>query len=172
MINYLVQHDFFGIVFRVVHFLRPAEWIDGFEFFGDSAIFYQLGESEIDLSPCLLLGFVEVLIECARGEKRGVGAAAMLFEIVEAHSAVLADGVVGLFGERQVGIHNAVSFCVSEFHNSSSVIQFFYIAILPYLSSKDECAEWLFLRRRLRQRKNRKIFQVQDKFRVFASDIE
>ena len=66
-----------------------------------------------------------MLIERARGEKRGVGAAAVLFEIVEAHSAVLADGVIGLLGERQVGIHNAVSFCVSEFHNSSSVIQYF-----------------------------------------------
>ncbi len=71
------------------------------------------------------LGFVEVLIECTRGEKRGVGAAAVLFEIVEAHSAVLADWVIGLLGERQVGIHNAVSFCVSEIHNSSSVIQYF-----------------------------------------------
>ena len=68
---------------------------------------------------------LEVLIECARGEKRGIGAAAVLFEVVEAHSAVLSNGVIGLLGERQVGIHNAVSFCVSELHNSSSVIQYF-----------------------------------------------
>ena len=80
-------------MFGVVHFLYPTERVCGFEFFGDAAIFYQLGESEIDLSPCLLLGFVEVLIERAQGEKRGVGAAAVLFEIVEAYSAVLAKAI-------------------------------------------------------------------------------
>jgi len=111
-INYFAQHNFFCIMFGVVHLLRPAERVCGFELFGDAAIFYQLGESEIDLSPCLLLGFIEVLIERARGEERGISAAAVLFEIVEAHSAVLVDGVVGLLGECQIGIHNAVSFGV------------------------------------------------------------
>ena len=125
VINNLIQHSFLRVLFCVVHFLRPAERGGSFEFFCDAALFYQPGESEVDLPLCLLLGFVEVLIERARGEKRGVGAAAVLFEIVEAHSAVLADGVVGLLGESQVGIHNAVSFCVSELHNSSSVIQYF-----------------------------------------------
>ena len=66
-----------------------------------------------------------MLIKCARGEKRGIGAAAMLFEIVEAHSTVLADGVIGLLGESQVGISNAIFFSVSEFQNSSSVINIF-----------------------------------------------
>lgn len=68
---------------------------------------------------------IEMLIERTRGEKRGVGAAAVLFEIVEAHSAIFADGVIGLLWESQVGVHNSVSFGVSEFHNSSSVIQYF-----------------------------------------------
>ena len=54
-----------------------------------------------------------MLIERARGKKRGIGAAAVLLEIVEAHSTVLADGVMGLLGECQVGISNAVSFNVS-----------------------------------------------------------
>ena len=98
VINYFAQHDFFCVVFRIVHFLCPAERIGGFEFFGDPALFYQPGEGEFDLSPCLLLGFVEVLIECTRGEKRGVGAAAVLFEIVAAQFAVLADWVVRLLG--------------------------------------------------------------------------
>ena len=79
-------------MFCVIHFLHPQERICGFEVFVDAAIFYQLGEVEFDLSLCLLLGFVEVLIERARGEKRGVGAAAVLLERVEAHSTVLADG--------------------------------------------------------------------------------
>ena len=143
MINSLVQHDFLCALFGVVHFLHSAKRIGGFEFFGDAALFYQPGEGEFDLPLCLLLGIIEMLIEIVRGEKRGVDAAAVLFEVVEAHSAVLADWVIGLFGERQVGIHNSVSFNVNEFHNSSSVIQYFYIAILPYLSSKDECVEWL-----------------------------
>ena len=125
MINNLIQHAFLRVLFCVVHFLRPAERVCGFEFFGDAAIFYQPGDGEVDLSLCLLLGIVEVLIERAQGEKRCVGAAAVLFEIVEAQFAVLANGVVGLFGKHQIGIHNAVSFCVSEFHNSSSVIQYF-----------------------------------------------
>ena len=82
----------------IVHFLHPFERIGGFEFFGDAALFCQAGEGEVDLPLCLLLGFVQVLIECARGEKRGIGTAAVLFEIVEAHSAVLADGEIGLLG--------------------------------------------------------------------------
>ena len=176
VINYFAQHNFFCAMFCVVHLLYPSERVGGFDFFGDAAIFYQLGESEIDLSPCLLLGFIEMLIERARGDERGVGAAAVLFEIVEAQFAVLADGVVGLFGEHQIGIHNAVSFCVSEFHNLSSVIQYFFIAILPHLSSKDECAEWLFsfyLVAVCDKVDGRKIFfEAQDKFRVFVSDIE
>ena len=48
------------------------------------------------LPLCLLLGFVKVLIQRARGEKRGVGAAAVLFEVVEVHPPVFADGL--LFG--------------------------------------------------------------------------
>ena len=104
-------------MFGIIHFLHPQERVCGFDFFGDAAFFYQQGEGEVDLPLYLLLGFVEVRIERARGEERGIGAAAMLLEIVKAHSAVFADGVIGLLGERQVGIHNAVSFCVSEFHN-------------------------------------------------------
>ena len=126
VINNLIQHAFLRVLFCVVHFLRPAERVCGFEFFGDAALLYQAGKGEVELPLCLLLGFIEVLIEHARSEKRGVGAAAVLFEIIEAHSAVLADGVIDLLGERQVGIHNAVSFCVSEFHNSSSVIRYFF----------------------------------------------
>ena len=53
------------------------------------------------------------------------GAVAVLLEIVEAHFAVLADWVTCLLRECQVGIHNAVSFGVSEFHNLSSVSQYF-----------------------------------------------
>ena len=34
------KHDFFCIVFCVVHFLNPQERGCGFEFFGDAAIFY------------------------------------------------------------------------------------------------------------------------------------
>ena len=45
-----------------------------------------------------MVGIVEVLIERTLGEKRGVGAAAVLFEIVKAHFAVFADGVVALIG--------------------------------------------------------------------------
>ena len=112
-------------MFGIIQYLRPAEKGGGFEFFGDAASFYQQGEGEVNLSLCLLLGFVWGVIECARGENRGVGAAAVLFEIVEVHSAVLVDGVIDLLGERQGGIHNAVSFGVSEFHNSSSAIQYF-----------------------------------------------
>ena len=98
MINYLVQNDFLRALFRVIHFLHPAERCCCFEFFGDAALFYQPGEGEFDLSLRLLLGFIEVLIERARGEKRGVGATAVLLEIVEAHSTVLADGEIGLLG--------------------------------------------------------------------------
>ena len=98
MINYLIQHDFLCALFRIVHFLRPAGRVGGFEFFGDAALFYQPGEGEFDLPLCLLLGIIEMLIEIVRGEKRGVDAAAVLFEVVEAHSAVLADWVVRLLG--------------------------------------------------------------------------
>ena len=56
------------------------------------------------MSLCLLFGFVEMLIERTRGEKRGVSTAAVFFEIVEAHSAVLTNGVIGLLGESQVGM--------------------------------------------------------------------
>ena len=87
-----------------------------------------------------------MLIKCARGEKRGIGAAAMLFEIVEAHSTVLADGVIGLLGESQVGIHNAVSFGVSEFHNSSSVIQYFLHSHSTIFVLKRRMCEMAFLR--------------------------
>ena len=112
VINYFAQHNFFCIVFGVVHFLYPTERVCGFDFFGDAAIFYQPGEGEFDLSLGFLFGIVEVLIERAQGEKCDIGAAAVPFEIVEAHSAVLADGVNGLLGESQLGIHNAVSFGV------------------------------------------------------------
>ena len=81
-------------MFGVVHLLHPAERIGGFKFFADTALLYQPGEGEVDLPLCFLLGIIEVLVERTRGEKRGVGSAAVLFEIVEAHSAVLADGVV------------------------------------------------------------------------------
>ena len=70
LINYLIQHDFFCVVFRVVHFLHPQERVGGFEFFGDTAIFHQAGEGEFDLPLCLLFGIVEMLIECAPREKR------------------------------------------------------------------------------------------------------
>lgn len=98
VINYFAQHNFFCAMFCVVHLLRPTERVCSFEFFGDAALFYQPGEGEVDLPLCLLLGFVEVLIERTRGEKRGIGAAAVLLEIVEAHSTVLADGEIGLLG--------------------------------------------------------------------------
>ena len=45
VINYLVQHEFLRALFRAVHFLRPAERVGSFEFFGDAALFYQLRES-------------------------------------------------------------------------------------------------------------------------------
>ena len=112
VINYFAQHNFFCAMFCIIHFLHPQERVCSFGFFGNAALFYQAGEGEVDLPLCLLLGFAEVLIERTRGEKRGVGAAALFFEIVEAHSAVLVDGVVGLLGECQIGIHNAVSFGV------------------------------------------------------------
>lgn len=67
MINYLIQHDFLGALFRVIHFLCPAERVGGFEFFGDAALLYQPGEGEIDLPLCFLFGFVEMLIERTRG---------------------------------------------------------------------------------------------------------
>ena len=98
MINNLIQHNFFCVVLSVIHFLHPHEGICSFEFFGDAALFYQPGEGEFYLSLGFLLGIVEVLIECTRGEKRGIGAAAVLFEIVKAHFAVLADWVVRLLG--------------------------------------------------------------------------
>ena len=99
VINNLIHHEFFCIVFCVVHFLCPQERIGGFEFFGDAALFCQPGEGEFDLSLGFLFGIVEVLIERARGEKCDIGAAAVPFEIVEAHSAVFSDGVIALLGE-------------------------------------------------------------------------
>ena len=58
-----------------------------------------------------------MLIERARGEKCGVGTPTVLLEIVEAHSAIFADRMVGLLRECQVGIENAVSFGVGDFLN-------------------------------------------------------
>ena len=144
MINYLIQHKFLRALFRVVHFLYPLERVRSFEFFGDAALFYQAGEDELDLLLCLLLGFVEVFIERTRGEKRSVGAAAMFLEIVEAHFSIFSDGVIGLLGESQVGIHNAVSFSVSEFHNQILQSNIFYKGILPFLPIVGKCAKWLF----------------------------
>ena len=144
VINYLIQHDFFSVVLSIVHFLHPQERVCSFEFFGNAALIYQLGKGEVDLTLCFLLGFVEVLIERARGEKRSVGAAAVLFEMVEAHFAVLTDGVIGLLGECQVGIHNAVSFSISEFHNQILQLNIFYKVILPFLSNIGKCVKWLF----------------------------
>ena len=63
MINYLVQHNFLGALFRAVHFLYPTERVCSFKFFGDSELFYQAGEGEVELPLCLLFGFVEILIE-------------------------------------------------------------------------------------------------------------
>ncbi len=40
MINDLVQHEFFCIVFGIIHFLHPQERVCGFEFFSDAARFY------------------------------------------------------------------------------------------------------------------------------------
>ena len=39
---------------------------------------FDVGKVDVDLPLCLLFGFVEVLIECARGETYGLGAAAVL----------------------------------------------------------------------------------------------
>lgn len=176
VINYFAQHNFFCAMFCVVHLLRPTERVCSFEFFGDVAFFYQPGEGEFDLSLGFLFGIVEVLIECARGEKRGVGAAAVLFEIVEAQFAVLANGVVGLFGKHQIGIHNAVSFCVNEFHNSSSVIQYFsHSHSTIFVLKRRMCgmAFSFYLIAVCDKVDGRKIFfEAQDKFRVFVSDIE
>ena len=99
-------------LFCAVHFPRPAERVCGFEFFGDAKLFYQPGEDEVDLPLCFLLAFIEMLIEPTRGQKRGISASAVLFEIVEAHPAVLADGVIGLLWESQVGIENTVFLAV------------------------------------------------------------
>jgi len=63
VINYLVQYDFLCFVFRVIHFLRPAERTSSFEFFGDAALFYQPGEGEVNLSLCLLVSIVEMPIK-------------------------------------------------------------------------------------------------------------
>lgn len=86
------QHDFFCGMLGIVHFLHPQERVCSFEFFGNAALFCQAGGDEFALPLRFLLGIVEVLIECTRGEKRGIGAAAVLFEIVKAHFAVFSDG--------------------------------------------------------------------------------
>jgi hypothetical protein len=117
-----------------------------------------------------------MLIERTRDEKRGVSTAVVFFEIVEAHSAVLANGVIGLLGESQVGIHNTVSFSVSEFHNSSSVIQYFLHSHSTIFVLKRRMCGMFFsfyliaVCDKVGDRKN--IFYAQDKFRVFVSDIE
>ena len=104
VINYFAQHNFFCAMFCVVHLLRPTERVSSFEFFGDAALFYQPAEDEVDLPLCLLLGFVEVLIERTRGEKRGIGAAAVLLEIFKPQVSVLAYGNSRLLRQVKVGI--------------------------------------------------------------------
>ena len=113
-INYLVQHEFLCAMFGIVHFLHPQERVCGFEFFGDTALFYQPGEGEVELPLCLLLGIVEVLIECTRGEKRGISSATVLFHKVKTQVGILGEGVICLLGERKVGVIKSVMFGISN----------------------------------------------------------
>ena len=65
-----------------------------------------------------------VLVQLGLCKQRAVGSTSMLLDKVVVHSAILSNGVVGLWGKCQIGVEQSISFGVGKFHDKILQIVF------------------------------------------------
>ena len=114
-VNKLFQHDLLGAVLDAVHRSYPFKLIGSFERFGHTLPVshlpgeqvYPINTGTVDLRQMLIQPFGEKQI----AEDDG----AMLFEVISAQAAILANRVI-LFREGEVGDIIIAGFYISEFH--------------------------------------------------------
>lgn len=92
----LTHNNFVGRIANVVHHLHPPQLIGFLEVFVDVLSLGKLYCQRGQYFVCLFVNPGEVGIEPSFTEQSGVPSATVLFEIVEVHLSVFADGL--LFG--------------------------------------------------------------------------